>query len=67
MKSINKLSIKSALIVSLMDRISTLPFRILCANHSENIIYIEEIIAKKLFGSERKDDKDIDCYDYINV
>lgn len=65
----NKFAIdfKNKLLLAPMVRINTTPFRLLCLNYGADILFTEEIIAKKLRYCERIYNQDLKTFDYIST
>ena len=59
--------ISSKLILAPMVRIGTLPFRLLSIKYGADIVYTEEIIAKKLMNCYKSYNKDLDVNEYISI
>jgi tRNA-dihydrouridine synthase 2 len=62
-----KFSVVNKLLLAPMVRIGTLPFRLLSLNHGADIVYTEEIIAKKLMHCEKIYNSDLDTNDYVST
>jgi tRNA-dihydrouridine synthase 2 len=61
------LNIKKKLILAPMVRIGTLPFRLLSLKYGADLVFTEEIIAKKLRYSEKIYNQDLNTNDYIST
>jgi tRNA-dihydrouridine synthase 2 len=67
-KLINKnLKISKKLILAPMVRIGSTPFRLLSLKHGADLIFTEEIIAKKLRYSEKIYNEDLKTNDYLST
>lgn len=60
-------SILNKLILAPMVRIGTTPFRLLAMKHGADLIFTEEIIAKKLIYCEKVYNKTLGTNDYVSV
>jgi tRNA-dihydrouridine synthase 2 len=72
MESKNKIlgnlsTLKNKLILAPMVRICTTPFRLLCLKYGADLVFTEEIIAKKLRFSEKVYNEDLNTNDYISI
>jgi tRNA-dihydrouridine synthase 2 len=58
--------IVNKLLLAPMVRINTLPFRLLALKYGADIVFTEEIIAKKLCVCEKIYNKDLNTNDYLS-
>jgi tRNA-dihydrouridine synthase 2 len=63
----NTFSLHKKLYLAPMVRIGTTPFRLLALKHGADIVFTEEIIAKKLMHCEKVYNKDLNTNDYISL
>jgi tRNA-dihydrouridine synthase 2 len=59
--------VTNKLILAPMVRIGTTPFRLLCLKYGADIVFTEEIIAKKLMNCIKVYNKDLNVNEYISI
>ena len=62
-----KFNILNKLILAPMVRVGTTPFRLLALNHGADLVFTEEIIAKKLIYCEKIFNKTLGTNDYVST
>jgi tRNA-dihydrouridine synthase 2 len=65
--NVSSIAVTNKLILAPMVRIGTTPFRLLCLKYGADIVYTEEIIAKKLMNCIKVHNKDLNVNEYISI